>query len=384
MQITIEKLVYGGAGMARTEDGVVFVPKVLPGELVEVEIVDRKKDYSNAKIIDIVTPSADRREPECPNFETVGCCGWDHIRYKSQLDLKESIIRESLSRNGRIDWNEPIERVTGPEREYRLRAVLQVRDGQLGFFKVGSHEVVPIERCKALAPVLNEFIAEAVSALASPELGGTETVRVIATPDGKAMSAVFERGRERAPWPGPKPMARIRGIDYQLRPESFFQPNRFLLEPIVAVVVKACQGGHRTLDLFCGSAFFTLQLARECGEVIGVDRRSVRTAAWNAEHNHIDNVRFVKSSAWAFLMKNPPSADRIVLDPPRSGCGKNIIRKVAAMSPKRIVYVSCNPTTFAPEARVLVDSGYRMSELRFLDQFPNTPHIETIAVFDSQ
>ncbi len=384
MQLTIEKLVYGGAGMARTEDGVVFVPKVLPGELVEVEIVDRKKDYFNAKIIDIVTPSADRREPECPNFETVGCCGWDHIRYKSQLDLKESIIRESLARGGGIDWKEPIETVTGPEREYRLRAAFQVRDGRLGFFREGTHDVVPIERCKALVPVLNEFISKAAAALEGPDLAGTETVRAIAAPDGNTVSAVFERGRERAPWKGPKPMARIRGIDYQLRPASFFQPNRFLLEPIVAEVVKACQGGRRTLDLFCGSAFFTLQLARECGEVIGVDRRSVRNAEWNAQHNRIGNVRFVKSSAWAFLMRNPRPADRIVLDPPRSGCGKNIIRKVAAMSPKRIVYVSCNPTTFAPEARVLLDSGYRLSELRFLDQFPNTPHIETIAVFDSQ
>lgn len=367
--------------MARTADGVIFVPKVLPGETVEIEVVDKKKDYSNAKVVDIVTPSADRRDPECPNFGTAGCCGWDHIRYERQLDIKEAIIRECLARGGGIDWTEPIEKVTASQRGYRLRAAFHVRDGRPGFFREGSNEVVPIDRCNALMPVLNEFIGKAAAALSGKKLEGTETIRAIAAPDGKAMAAVFERGRDRAPWPGPKPMARVRGIDYQLRPESFFQPNRFLLEPIVSEVVKACQGGHRTLDLFCGSAFLTLQLARECDEVVGVDRRSVRNAEWNAKHNGIGNVRFVKSSAWAFLMSNKAPADRIILDPPRSGCGKNIIRKVAELGPERIIYVSCNPTTLAPEARILAEHGYRMSKIQFLDQFPNTPHIETIVTF---
>jgi 23S rRNA (uracil1939-C5)-methyltransferase len=382
MKIKIGKLVYGGAGMARTDEGVIFVPRTLAGEVVEVELVDRKKDYAYARLVRVLEPSPDRREPVCPNFDKVGCCGWDHIAYEQQLAAKERIIRESLSRLGKMDWDKPIGAITGPEREYRLRATFHVKDRQLGFIGETSNEIVPIKSCAALMPALNEFIAEANEALGKSGLKGTEEVRAVASPETGKVAASFLRGRQRATWGHHDPTTKVKGIEYRLSPNSFFQANRFLLANLVSEVLKSSASEELVLDLFSGSAFFSLPLARAFPRVIGVDRRSTRIAEWNAQRNRIENVKFVKSSAWAYIAKAKIQPDLVILDPPRSGAGKGIVKAVAELAPQRVVYISCNPSTFSAEARLLLDKGYALSSLKFVDQFPNTYHIETVALFE--
>ena len=386
MKIRIEKLVYGGLGIARTEDGVVFVGKVLPDELVDVEIVDKKKDYSNARLLEVLEPSPDRRSPVCPNFATAGCCGWDHIDYARQLDLKESIVREALERHGKIEWDQPIERITGPEREYRLRAsfhVAKTAEGiRLGFMAEGTNNVVPISNCAAFMPELNQFIADAAIAFEERGLQDTETVRAVVSPDTGQVGATFHRGRQRASWADREPRTRVMGLEYRLRADSFFQPNRYLLEPMMSEVSKACGSAKIVLDLFCGSAFFSLPIARSGAKVTGIDKRSVANAIWNARHNEIEGVRFIKASAWVYLMKTNVKPDVVVLDPPRTGASKNIVKRVSTLQPQHVVYVSCNPSTLAPEARILLDHGYTLSSIKFIDQFPNTPHIETVSLFE--
>ena len=381
MRIKIEKLVYGGAGMARTDEGVVFVGRTIPGELVEAEIVDRKKDYAHTRLIEVLEPSEDRREPSCPNFETVGCCGWDHIAYEKQLVLKEEIVGESLARLGKIEWSEPMGRIHGPEREYRLRASFHVSDRQLGFMKEGTNDVVAIDRCAALMPELNSFISEASEALSQPGLDGTDTVRAVASPENGEVAATFLRGRERARWTERNPTTTVGGLEFRLNPDSFFQPNRFLLEQIVSAVIDAAGSPRITLDLFCGSGFVSLPLAKLSSRLVGVDRRSIRTAEWNARRNRIADAEFIKASAWSFLANSDIRPDLVVLDPPRTGAGRSVARRVATLNPVRIIYLSCNPTTFAPEARLLLEAGYGLSSITFIDQFPNSHHIEILGLF---
>jgi len=171
------------------------------------------------------------------------------------------------------------------------------------------------------------------------------------------------------------------GMEYRLRPDSFFQPNQYLVKTMASEVMRATEGSKVVLDLFCGSGFFSLLIARQASRVIGVDRRSIANALWNAQRNEIKNVEFVKAAVWAFLMKTGVKPDTVVLDPPRTGAGKGIVQKVIALEPEKVVYVSCNPSTFAPEARFLLDHGYELRSLKFVDQFPGTSHIETIGVF---
>ena len=384
MQIRIEKLVYGGAGIARTEDGVVFVGKVLPGELVDVEIADRKKDYANARLVKVIEPSPHRKSPACPNFTTVGCCGWDYIAYDKQAEIKESIIRDSLSRLGHIQWDKAIDRITGISQGYRMRAKFQVKNHRLGFVREQTHDFVPIAECLALMPALNAFIGEANQALRKPGLGKTKSVHAIASPETGEVAATFHGDRERASWTDRLPRTRVMGIEYRLRPDSFFQPNQYLVKTMASEVMGATEGSKVALDLFCGSGFFSLLIARQASRVIAIDRRSIANAQWNAQRNEIKNVEFVKAAAWAFLIKTGVKPDTVVLDPPRTGAGKGIVHKVIDLEPAKIVYVSCNPSTFAPEARLFLDGGYKLNSFKFVDQFPGTPHIETVAVFSKK
>jgi len=170
MRLTIEKLVYGGAGLARTEHGVVFVPRTAPGDVVEAELVERKTDYALGRVTSLLEPSPDRQVPACPNYENAGCCHWQHIRYSRQLEIKEAILRETLQRIGRVTWEAPITTLSGPDLAYRFRASFHVNKRKLGFMAEGSHTIVPVLGCSALTAELNAFIAEANEILATPFL----------------------------------------------------------------------------------------------------------------------------------------------------------------------------------------------------------------------
>jgi 23S rRNA (uracil1939-C5)-methyltransferase len=231
-------------------------------------------------------------------------------------------------------------------------------------------------------PSLNGFIAAAAAALREGQFSGADTIRAIASPTTGEVASTFLRGRERAPWTSGAVTTEVSGIRYRLRPFGFFQPNRYLLAPLLARVAELSGDARTILDLFSGDGFFSLPLARHAGRVIAVDRRSTANALRNAELNRIGNVTFVKASARAFLLKTDVRPETIVLDPTRSGTGADLARRVAGLGAARIVYVSCNPTTFAPDAAALRRHGYRMTSVELLDQFPNTHHIETVALFE--
>jgi 23S rRNA (uracil1939-C5)-methyltransferase len=353
MQVTIEKLVYGGAGLARTDQGVIFVPRTAPGDVVEVALLDRKSDYATARVTSLLQASPDRQTPTCPNYETAGCCHWQHIQYPRQLEIKEAILRETLQRTGRIVWDGPIPVISGPDLHYRLRATFHVVNGKLGFVEQGSHRVVPIVECSALAPELNALLAQ----------GDTYAVRelnVVAWPRVEVGEFVFD-----------------------LHPEAFFQSNRFLLKPFMDEVVKAAGGKPRVLDLFCGSGFFTIPLGRACGQVLGVEssRISVKQAKGNAALNDVRNVEIVEGDVGQLLKQSKDvKPDVVVLNPPRAGAGREVAGMVAGLGARKIVYVSCNPSTFAREAAVMVGKGYALESVTMVDQFPNTYHIEMVAV----
>lgn len=393
MRVQIEKLIYGGAGLARTPDGVVFVPRTAPGDVVEVEVVEQKKDYRTARIVTLLEPSPDRQEPSCPNYETAGCCHWQHIRYERQLDFKEDILRETLWRAGRIDWKEqPIGRHFGPDRQYRMRATFHVVNGRVGFMKEGAHEVVPITECSALVPELNAFISEANELLASPGMFQAREVRAVAGDDGEVAANFVEaapargsarRRRETATDEG-RVKAVVGGFTFEVHPDAFFQPNRPLAGRFLeTVLTEAGEGGGLAADLFCGVGFFSIPLGRRWGRVIGVDSNpfAVRLARHNAASNAAGNAEFHEGDLDRAAAHPDLRPDLVLLDPPRSGCGVREAGRIADWRAPVVVYVSCNPSTFAREAALLIKAGYRLERLTLVDQFPNTYHIEAVARF---
>src|SRR5262245_47620390 len=344
MRLMIEKLVYGGDGLARTERGVVFVPRTAAGDVVEAEIIETKKDYATAKLTKILEPSPDRQEPYCPNYETEGCCHWQHIQYAKQVDYKEAIIRESLQRLGRLNWNGEIKRITGPDRNYRLRATFHVFNGRLGFVNG------PIRECASLVPELNQFIptVDAGAAREAHALSAPEVVSSFVMEDG----SIQRSGRA---------TIHVDGLQYRVSADTFFQANRYLLSPFIREVCDQAgpDPGH-VLELYAGAGFFSIPLAQAAKEVIAIEsnRAAVRQARENATSNKTWQVRFVEGQADATVRAPDLKPNVVVLDPPRAGCGTQTAERIASLKPKRIVYISCNPTTFAREAAVFTKHSY--------------------------
>jgi len=375
MQVKIEKMVYGGAGLARTDQGVIFVPHTAPGDVVEVEVFDRKKDYASARVTSIVEASPDRQTPDCPNYETAGCCHWQHIQYARQLEIKEAVLRETLQRAGRIVWDGPIPVLSGPDRNYRLRATFHVRDRQVGFMRERGSTVIPIQECSSLVPELNAFIPEANKLLVS-----FDTVEEIRAVSGPEVAATFD-GRSTGM---ENPRIQVNNFVFDMNPEAFFQSNRFLLARFINEVMdQAGPSPKYVLDLYCGSGFFSIPLAKRAVELLGVEssRIAVREARLNAELNGIENTEFVERDVNEALKDANVKPDLVLLNPPRTGCGKQSAERIAGLKAPRIVYVSCNPSTFAREAAVFLTQGYKLERITMIDQFPNTYHIEMVGTF---
>ena len=377
MRITIEKLVYGGAGLARTESGVVFVPRTAPGDVLDVEIVERKPDYAVARLLSLVEASNDRQTPTCPNYSTAGCCHWEHIRYSRQVEIKEAILRETLQRTGRLVWESPITTLSSVDTHYRLRASFHVRNQKVGFVEEGTHSVVPIKECSALSTELNNFIPEANTILSEPGMANVREVHAIS---GPPVLAAFDNKNI-----GPGPVRlRVKDWGFELHPLAFFQSNRYLLDSFLDEVVRQASGARRILDLFCGSGFFSIPLCRDRAQVLGVESNAVaiRQAQINKALNGVTNVEFFQGSVEDTLKTSPDvTPDLIVLNPPRTGAGREAARRIAGLKADRIIYVSCNPSTFGREAAVFCSDGYTLQSLTLVDQFPNTYHIESVGVF---
>jgi 23S rRNA (uracil1939-C5)-methyltransferase len=377
MRLKIEKLVYGGAGLARADQGVIFVPRSAPGDVVEVEIVGRKKDYSTARIIEILQRSPDRQEPYCPNYESAGCCHWQHIRYDRQLDYKEAILRETFRRIGHFDWNGTIHRLTGPDRNYRLRATFHVTNGRLGFMRENTNTVVAIRECASLVTELNQFIGSADAGAA----GAAREVHAVSAPEVVASFVLNDGTIQRSG----RATIQVGEIHYRLTADTFFQANRFLLSAMInEVLEQAGPSPGNVLELYAGVGFFSIPLARIAKEVIAIEsnRMAVRLSQENSRMNQAWQLRAVEGQVDATLHSPDLRPNVVVLDPPRSGCGEQTAAQIAALRPDRIVYVSCNPATFAREAATFKAKGYELGRVALVDQFPNTFHIELVASFE--
>jgi len=303
-----------------------------------------------------------------------GCCHWQHIRYDRQVEYKESIIRESLSRLGHIEWNGNISRITGPDRNYRLRATFHVVDGKFGFMQEKSNTVIPIRECASLVPELDEFIRTA-----SP-LGARE-VHVVSAPEIAATFVLLDGTLARQG----RATIHVDRIQYRINPETFFQANRFLLAPFInEVLLQAGPTPKNVLELYSGVGFFSVPLSQIATELIAIEnnRGAVRQFRENARLNGRWNLKIFEGDVDAMLEQADIKPDVVVLDPPRAGCGVKAARRITELKPGRIVYISCNPTTFAREASVFLAGGYDLKRLTLIDQFPNTYHIEMSAAFE--
>ncbi len=386
-EVTVEKLVYGGDGLARPDGRVVLAPYVLPGEHVRVKAEQEKPGLVRASLLEVLSPAAERVAAPCPVFGRCGGCHYQHATYDYQAEAKCGILVEELRRVGKMEPPEEIAVVTGEPWEYRNRAQFHVVDGRIGYWEARSHKLCPIERCPIGSPKLNETIGAL-----------TKMVRDGRWPKFVRSLEVFtdERQVQLNVTETDKPVARrffewcaesIPGmvestLDYEGRfrvsRNSFFQVNRLLLDQLVETAVAGAEG-ESALDLYAGVGLFALALAKRFHSVIAVESGSgaVRDLKFNAERAGAA-VEAVQSTTEAYLEKLERPPDFVLLDPPRAGLGKAVVKRLAELAPGTITIVACDPATLARDLAGLVASGYRIEGMALVDLFPQTFHLETV------
>jgi 23S rRNA (uracil1939-C5)-methyltransferase len=374
--LTIEKLVYGGDGLARPGGKVVFVPYVLPGESVRVEIDRVKSDLLRGRLLEVITPSAARVDPPCPYFLHCGGCPYQHIAYDAQLEHKQTILREVLRRVGKIECDGAIEAISGEPWQYRNRIQLHIENGAIGYYEQGSRGLCPIESCAIASPALNQAIAKLSQTVprfdTGLELFTNETETQVNVLD-RVPKPVYHRFAELG-LSGP-----IEYGGFRVSRNSFFQVNRFLIDRLVDCAVEGL-AGESAVDLYAGVGLFAVKLAARFQKVTAVESgpSAFRDLEFNIQRQSLPVVTENKD-AGDYLAALEHAPDLFLADPPRAGLGKRAVRELVRLRAPRLAIVSCDPATLARDLQGLLAGGYRIEKLTLVDLFPQTFHMETVA-----
>ena len=363
ISLTIHDLAFGGEGVGRIEEFVVFVPFVITGETADVEIIEVKKSFARAKLLRVTTASPQRVAPECRYYTQCGGCQYQHIDYAAQLQFKHKQISDLFERVGKIS-PERVAPVIPCPAPYHYRNRIMIRSQwngpakklEIGFIRADNNFVQDIEECKIAEPPLNEQIKH-VRANPPPRGGLKFVLRV--QPEG---------------WVVPK--------------DSFFQNNFFLLPELVTTVknfLKDSSAKH-LIDLYCGVGFFGIEAASAVESFVGVeyDQLAIKAARENAASRKINNGEFIAAKSEealpSLLQKFPVNQTAVLLDPPRKGCWPSVLELLRATRPAQVIYVSCHPATMARDLNILCADGvFELVRVQPLDMFPQTQHVECVA-----
>jgi 23S rRNA (uracil1939-C5)-methyltransferase len=423
LQLTIEKLIYGGDGLARLpadERGrgkAVFVPFVLPGEEVSATITEEKPGFTRAHAEQITKPSPQRIQPQCPYFLRCGGCHYQHTGYEHQLEIKASILKENLRRIAKLELSTELKIHPSPPWNYRNRTRLKVQTAPafaLGYYQFNSHKFLPVDQCPISSPLINraiaaltgcgaahlealqpiqeiEFFANAddtqllVEAYAGPQTSAEQAEQLAqvlqsALPESVGV-VVFDPGKSE-----PKPTAwagsgkltyQTARASYRVSGGAFFQTNRHLTDELVSLATGG-RSGRTALDLYAGVGLFSSVLSREFERVIAVESSPISHS--DLLYNSPENVKAVGSMSEQYLrnVARKLQPDLVVVDPPRSGLGESVVHALVNLGAPRLTYVSCDPATLSRDLGRLLKSGYQVERAHLVDLFPQTYHLESV------
>ena len=436
-KVKISALSSSGSGIAKVSGYTLFIPQTVPGDEAEVLVLKTKTNYGYAKLKSIIAPSAHRIESPCPHFEKCGGCQLMTADYTFQLEQKRGFVKDALLRIGGIDTEVDILGMDRPF-EYRNKMVFPFdKDGNWGFYRERSHDVVPLSGCllgdKLAGSIMNavcdymkkygvsaydedvhngiirrvfirntenEFIV-VISANADFLPRSGELINMLCSVSEKIAGIILNVNKKKTNlvlgdknlllWGKGTLSARLLGLNYEISPESFFQVNPVQTEKLYSLALNFAdiKKDDSVLDIYCGIGTITLSASKSAKKAIGVEivEKAIENAKENAKRNGIKNAEFYCGSADDVvpkLLENGFLPDVVILDPPRKGSDEATLSAIVKSSPKRIVYVSCNPATLARDAKFLEQLGYKLKKATAVDMFPHTAHVETVASFTKQ
>lgn len=380
--VNLDGVAFGGDAVGRIDGVVVFVPFGVDGDEVRIEITEVKKKYCRAVIKKILAPSSKRAEPRCPYFSLCGGCQYQHISYEHQLEIKEQQVAESFERIGRVTAPPVREVIPSPLiYNYRGKAEFHIdftagNPPRIGFIDEGGASPVDIERCEIVDETINDALKKLRLAISSGEKMLDERRTVIWS---------------RTDFPVPATIMRVvKGEEFVVPSAGFFQANLSLVDHLVDTVLTMGDFdiSDTVLDCYCGAGLFSLFLAPRVTRVFGFegDGRSVECARINLREHGMTSAEFIKGDVGDTLRKKAGekkiAVDAVLIDPPRVGCSRKVLDTIAELRPPKIVYVSCDPATQARDIRYLMERGFSLQSLQPIDMFPQTKHIEVIALIE--
>jgi 23S rRNA (uracil1939-C5)-methyltransferase len=369
--VHLDAMAYGGAALGRVDGKAIFVTGGLPGEVVRVTVEEDRAHFARARLVEVIEPSPDRLVPRCSHFgwdsTSCGGCHWQHIDYAAQLRFKTAIVREQLQRLGHIP-DPPVRDIIPSPAQWQYRNHVQFHvtaEGRLGFQAARSHRVVPIDECFIIAPPLQQWLH------AHRQIDAKREGRVNVRCDGRL-----------APASNIQSQFRIKDAEFQVSPESFFQVNIALIETLVDQVLAKLElsATDTILDAYCGVGLFSRFIAPQVAHVISIESSVSAQADFALNLAGFTNVEFRPGRVEQIVPAITAHLDAALFDPPRAGCGPQVIEAVVAREIDRVVVVACDPATLARDVRQLLERQYTLIEVQPIDLFPHTYHIETMAV----
>ena len=437
--VAIRDLGVHGEGIGSVDGFTVFVPGALPGETVTAEITLLKKSYAVGKLLSIEQESPFRTVPKCPVYENCGGCQLSHLTYEGQLDMKYRRVKDVIERiaGESGDLVRPVLPAAHPfayRNKIAVPAGLVKGKAALGCYRQGSHDIIPVSSCAIQKEENNRLLRFARRFIEKHGIsvydektrkGSLRHVMGRVGDDGKVMAILvtasetlpeekwwIEEIKKELPevvslwhniqskpgntilgakirhlWGRETLTASLCGLRFEVSPYSFFQVHKEQAEILYekALAYADLKGGETVIDAYCGTGTISLCLAKKAKRVIGIEivKPAIEDAKKNAKKNHMENTEFYAADAGKLmpqLYRKGLVPDVIVMDPVRAGCSEEVLKAAAGMNPKRIVYVSCNPATFARDAKILKSEGYEIKEIQPVDMFPQTMHVEAIVL----
>ncbi|MBM3775300.1 MAG: class I SAM-dependent RNA methyltransferase, partial [Acidobacteria bacterium] len=389
IELTVEKLVYGGQGLSRAEGRVALTPFVLPGEKILAEVARESKGLLETRLAEVLSAAPERVPAPCPYFARCGGCHYQHAPYGFQLEAKRRILRETLVRIGKIEAPGEIGTIAGEPWNYRNRSQLHLAGGEIGYLEAGSHRLCPVEFCPISSPKINQALAVIRRMMRDPRWPGFLQRIELFSDEQQVQLNVREAARRPAArffdWcsqeiPGWVPGAleyAAAGGSYRVSGDAFFQVNRFLVDALVEEALAGA-GGESAIDLYAGVGLFSLPLAARFERVTAVESSAgaVADLRFNAARAGA-RIEAAAARAEQFLDSLPRAPDLLLLDPPRAGLSKAETRRILELKPAAIVIVSCDPATLARDLAALA-AAYRIERMTLVDLFPQTYHLETV------
>lgn len=399
LEVNIENLDHYARGIARLDGKTIFVENALPGEKVIAKIVNDKKKFDEAITSKIITESVERVNPICPYYNECGGCNTMHFNYNKQLEFKENKVKEVLKKFCEFDNVKSI--IKANQFNYRNKITLQVKE-KCGYYKKKSYEIVPIDNCF----IADERINDIIKLVKTIDLSGIKQIVIRVTTNESmivfycidnikidvsnfnTVDTIIAINNKQEILKGKGYIEEeINNIKYVISPTSFFQVNTLGMINLYNKVLEYAdlKGNENLLDLYCGTGTIGIYLSKYCGKVFGIEinKEAIKDALLNKKINNLNNIDFQVGDVKDILNKNKFKPDIIVVDPPRAGLDKKVIDEIISLSPKKLLYVSCDVVTLARDLNLLKEK-FNIIECTPVDMFPNTYHVESIVKLEKK